>query len=60
MHLDYARPTQEQNTFSILGELLKERTGANPGNTRDVTQQYWSNLEISDRCHVTAYKKSKN
>jgi hypothetical protein len=40
-------------------ELLKERTGANPGNTRDVTQQYWSNLENSDRCHVAVYKKYK-
>ena len=37
----------------------KTRTGANPGNTRDVTPKSWSNLENSDRCHVAVYKKYK-
>ena len=39
--------------------VTKTRTGVNPRNTRDVTQQSWSNLENSDRCHVTAYNKNK-
>jgi hypothetical protein len=34
--------------------VTKARTESNPGNTRDVTQQFWSNLEKSDRCHVTS------
>jgi hypothetical protein len=39
--------------------VTKTRTGANPGNTRDVTPKSWNNLENSDRCHVAAYKKYK-
>jgi hypothetical protein len=39
--------------------VTKTRTGANPGNTREVTPKSWSSLENSDRCHVAAYKKYK-
>ncbi|CAG2195375.1 Putative helicase mov-10-B.2,Helicase MOV-10,Putative helicase mov-10-B.1,Probable RNA helicase SDE3,Probable RNA helicase armi,RNA helicase Mov10l1,Putative helicase MOV-10 [Mytilus edulis] len=37
----------------------KTRTGANPGNVRDVPPRSWKNLEDPSRCHVLAYIKYK-